>query len=115
MSAQTQRKAQKVWTFTRMRLFRKSSIALGVCSLVTPALLAGCAGAADDGAVQFRFANRPPSCRFVRIADELGYFDNAGVRPEYVGPATAVPAVHCSIRTPSMSRPACSTAISTGK
>lgn len=80
-------------TFTRMRLFRKSSIALGVAALVTPALLAGCAGAADDGAVRFRFAKSTTELSLVRIADELGYFDNAGVRPEYVGPATAVPAV----------------------
>ncbi|MBB2946917.1 ABC-type nitrate/sulfonate/bicarbonate transport system substrate-binding protein [Actinoplanes lutulentus] len=62
--------------------------------LVTVAsLLAGCGG--DDAGgdfVSFRFANSPTALSLVRIADELGYWKDAGVRPEYVGPATTVPA-----------------------
>lgn len=63
--------------------------------IAAPVLLAGCSSSdsADDGVVVFRFAKSTTELSLVRIADELGYFDNAGVRPEYVGPATAVPAV----------------------
>lgn len=75
------------------RLFSKSAIALGAAALVTPVLLSGCSGKNDDGVVKFRFAKSTTELSLVRIADELGYFENAGVRPEYVGPATAVPAV----------------------
>ncbi|MEX3644304.1 ABC transporter substrate-binding protein [Mycolicibacterium porcinum] len=78
---------------SRVRHFLKSSVALGLAALLTPVLLAGCSGKNDDGVVTFRFANSPTALSLVRIADELGYWDNAGVRPEYVGPATAVPAV----------------------
>jgi len=80
-------------TSSRMRHFRKSSIALGLAALVTPVLLSGCSDKGDDGVVTFRFANSPTALSLVRIADELGYWKNASVRPEYVGPATAVPAV----------------------
>ncbi|MGW4582537.1 ABC transporter substrate-binding protein [Rhodococcus sp. YH1] len=62
--------------------------------VAAPLVLAGCGSSGnEDGVVTFRFANSPTALSLVRIADELGYWDNAGVRPEYVGPATAVPAV----------------------
>ena len=61
--------------------------------LAAPLLLAGCSRDGDDDVVVFRFAKSTTELSLVRIADELGYFDDAGVRPEYVGPATAVPAV----------------------
>ncbi|WP_232329371.1 MULTISPECIES: ABC transporter substrate-binding protein [Nocardia] len=67
--------------------------ALSVAFLAVPALLAGCGLGKDNGVVYFRFANSPTALSLVRIADELGYWDHAGVKPKYVGPATAVPAV----------------------
>ena len=42
--------------------------------------------------MKFRFANSATALSLVRIADELGYWDDAGVQPDYVGPATTVPA-----------------------
>jgi len=74
------------------RLIRRIS-ALSVLLVAAPMLLAGCGKGQEDGVVSFRFANSPTALSLVRIADELGYWDDAGVRPEYVGPATAVPAV----------------------
>ncbi|MFC4070364.1 ABC transporter substrate-binding protein [Actinoplanes subglobosus] len=56
------------------------------------ALLTGCSGDEAEDYVTFRFANSPTALSLVRIADELGYWKDAGVRPEYVGPATTVPA-----------------------
>ncbi len=61
--------------------------------VAAPVILTGCSNADDEDVVVFRFANSPTALSLVRIADELGYWDDAGVRPEYVGPATAVPAV----------------------
>jgi ABC-type nitrate/sulfonate/bicarbonate transport system substrate-binding protein len=58
-------------------------------------LLAGCGGlksASGKPVVKFRFANSPTALSLVRIADQLGYWKDAGVQPEYVGPATTVPA-----------------------
>jgi ABC-type nitrate/sulfonate/bicarbonate transport system substrate-binding protein len=67
---------------------------LPVLLLAAPIALAGCgSNSDDDGVVSFRFAKSETELSLVRIADELGYFKNAGVRPDYVGPATAVPAV----------------------
>lgn len=71
----------------------KLSVWAALLALAAPLLLAGCSGKSDDNVVVFRFAKSTTELSLVRIADELGYFDNAGVRPEYVGPATAVPAV----------------------
>ncbi|MEV8516018.1 ABC transporter substrate-binding protein [Dactylosporangium sp. NPDC051484] len=67
-------------------------IAAAAALAAASALLSGCGKAADKGYVAFRFANSPTALSLVRIADELGYWKNAGVRPEYVGPATTVPA-----------------------
>ncbi|WP_216905871.1 ABC transporter substrate-binding protein [Nocardia noduli] len=78
--------------FGRLRLIKKLS-ALSVLLVAAPVLLAGCGSGKEEGVVYFRFANSPTALSLVRIAEELGYWDNAGVRPEYVGPATAVPAV----------------------
>ncbi|MEZ5150363.1 ABC transporter substrate-binding protein [Rhodococcus zopfii] len=61
--------------------------------VAAPVILTGCSNTDDEDVVVFRFANSPTALSLVRIADELGYWDDAGVRPEYVGPATAVPAV----------------------
>ncbi|MET0705151.1 MAG: ABC transporter substrate-binding protein [Mycobacterium sp.] len=74
------------------RLGKKLAL-LPVLVLAAPVILAGCGSSDDNGAVIFRFAKATTELSLVRIADELGYFKNAGVRPEYVGPATAVPAV----------------------
>ncbi|GIE88221.1 ABC-type nitrate/sulfonate/bicarbonate transport system, substrate-binding protein [Actinoplanes regularis] len=61
--------------------------------VVATSLVAGCGtGGGGKDYVSFRFANSPTALSLVRIADELGYWKNAGVRPEYVGPATTVPA-----------------------
>lgn len=80
-------------TFGRTGLIRKFSAAAALL-LAAPAVLAGCGtGGKEAGVVYFRFANSPTALSLVRIADELGYWDDAGVRPEYVGPATTVPAV----------------------
>jgi ABC-type nitrate/sulfonate/bicarbonate transport system substrate-binding protein len=73
-------------------LRRKLSL-LPILLLAAPILLAGCGSSNDSGVVTFRFAKSNTELSLVRIADELGYFKNAGVRPQYVGPATAVPAV----------------------
>lgn len=80
----------------QLRIVKKFFMTLMPAALIAaPVLLAGCSadGAGGDDAVVFRFAKSTTELSLVRIADELGYFDNAGVRPEYVGPATAVPAV----------------------
>ncbi|HMS75190.1 ABC transporter substrate-binding protein [Gordonia sp. (in: high G+C Gram-positive bacteria)] len=76
------------------RFVRKLTVAVAA-ALAAPTVLAGCSGVggSDDGVVTFRFANSPTALSLVRIADELGYWKNAGVKPEYVGPATSVPAV----------------------
>lgn len=78
--------------FGTKHLIRKLSAA---CALLVaaPVLLAGCGTAKEEGVVYFRFANSPTALSLVRIADELGYWNDAKVRPEYVGPATTVPAV----------------------
>ncbi|MFF2084092.1 ABC transporter substrate-binding protein [Nocardia sp. NPDC058176] len=78
--------------FGNNRLIRKLG-AISALLVAAPVLLAGCGSDREEGVVYFRFANSPTALSLVRIADELGYWDNAGVRPEYVGPATAVPAV----------------------
>ncbi|WP_072803594.1 ABC transporter substrate-binding protein [Rhodococcoides yunnanense] len=78
--------------FINRRLTKKLTIAAAAL-VAAPLVLAGCSSSDDDGAVTFRFANSPTALSLVRIADELGYWDDAGVKPEYVGPATAVPAV----------------------
>lgn len=81
-------------TVLRKNALRKLVLVLAPLLLVAaPALLAGCSSNGDDDVVVFRFAKSTTELSLVRIADELGYFDDAGVRPEYVGPATAVPAV----------------------
>jgi ABC-type nitrate/sulfonate/bicarbonate transport system substrate-binding protein len=81
----------------RMKVARrlvKNLGALPVLLIAAPILLAGCGSSGtDDGVVSFRFAKSETELSLVRIADELGYFKNAGVRPDYVGPANAVPAV----------------------
>ncbi|MFC8529794.1 ABC transporter substrate-binding protein [Nocardia sp. NPDC057227] len=74
------------------RLLRKMAV-VSALLVAAPALLAGCTLGKEEGVVYFRFANSPTALSLVRIADELGYWDNAKVKPEYVGPATAVPAV----------------------
>ncbi|MGC4933824.1 ABC transporter substrate-binding protein [Gordonia sp. DT30] len=75
------------------RILRKSRLALApvILLVAVPLLLAGC-GKSGNGVV-FRFANSPTALSLVRIADELGYWKDSGVRPEYVGPASTVPAV----------------------
>ncbi|MDV6286812.1 ABC transporter substrate-binding protein [Rhodococcus jostii] len=79
--------------FGNKRLTKKLST-WSALLVAAPLVLAGCGSSSEDeGVVTFRFANSPTALSLVRIADELGYWDNAGVRPEYVGPATAVPAV----------------------
>lgn len=85
---------------TRTRLLGRTRLAgkltratavLAVAATLTP-LLAACGAEGEKDYVTFRFANSPTALSLVRIADELGYWDDAGVRPEYVGPATTVPA-----------------------
>ncbi|MFZ2240239.1 MAG: ABC transporter substrate-binding protein [Gordonia amarae] len=72
---------------------RKATVVVAAV-IAAPTVLAGCTGiGGDDGGVTFRFANSPTALSLVRIADELGYWKDAGVKPEYVGPATSVPAV----------------------
>jgi ABC-type nitrate/sulfonate/bicarbonate transport system substrate-binding protein len=71
---------------------RRTLAAVAAAAVAAP-LLSGCGGDRAGGDyVTFRFANSPTALSLVRIADELGYWKNAGVRPEYVGPATTVPA-----------------------
>ncbi|MEV0355294.1 ABC transporter substrate-binding protein [Nocardia sp. NPDC050697] len=76
-----------------MRRLLRKMVLVSALLVAAPALVAGCTLGKEDGVVYFRFANSPTALSLVRIADELGYWDNAGVKPEYVGPATAVPAV----------------------
>jgi ABC-type nitrate/sulfonate/bicarbonate transport system substrate-binding protein len=81
-------------TFGRKRLagdLSRATAAVVVAAVIT-SLLAACGAGGDRNYVTFRFANSPTALSLVRIADELGYWKNSGVRPEYVGPATTVPA-----------------------
>ncbi|MCX4098549.1 ABC transporter substrate-binding protein [Nocardia sp. alder85J] len=73
------------------RSIRRISV-LTALLVVVPALLTGCGLGKNNGVVLFRFANSPTALSLVRMADELGYWNHSGVRPQYVGPATAVPA-----------------------
>lgn len=82
-------------TIGRKRLVgRLSRVIAGAAAVAAvTSVLAACGGSGDaKDYVSFRFANSPTALSLVRIADELGYWKNAGVRPEYVGPATTVPA-----------------------
>jgi ABC-type nitrate/sulfonate/bicarbonate transport system substrate-binding protein len=70
----------------------RTTAALAVAATVA-SLTAACGGSGESkNYVTFRFANSQTALSLVRIADELGYWKDAGVRPEYVGPATTVPA-----------------------
>lgn len=74
---------------TLARVIAAVAVTAAVTSLTSAC---GASGAGGKEFVSFRFANSPTALSLVRIADELGYWKTAGVRPEYVGPATTVPA-----------------------
>lgn len=80
-------------TITTTLRLRRALTSAAALLVATPLALTGCTAAEQDGVVTFRFANSPTALSLVRIADELGYWKNAGVKPDYVGPATTVPAV----------------------
>lgn len=74
-----------------------AALALAACTLPEGSgTTSGEPGAASSGGskdvVKFRYASSETSLSLVRIAQELGYWEGAGVQPEYVGPATTVPA-----------------------
>ncbi|MFT4043514.1 MAG: ABC transporter substrate-binding protein [Gordonia sp. (in: high G+C Gram-positive bacteria)] len=79
--------------FSRLRAKSAGFAATTALLVAAPLVLSGCGSSDDGGTITFRFANSPTALSLVRIADELGYWKNAGVKPEYVGPATTVPGV----------------------